>query len=192
MMTHIDFVEEVLKELHDGMRILDLCTGSGCVPISVLLQRADIPAAYGVELYPSAEATAERNMAKFSEKLGDRFTLVHGDVLHGDVPAMASGDEALGGESDLNAQIVTHGDLQAGEITVVKEDHAQIGQRIGFPVGIFRYHFRHKLLQLELQKIPDYALGPQQIGMSGPGGVKTSGQILPGNTEAFQKILVYP
>lgn len=29
-------VEEVLRELHDGMRILDMCTGSGCILISLL------------------------------------------------------------------------------------------------------------------------------------------------------------
>ena len=29
-------VEEVLKELHDGMRVLDMCTGSGCILVSLL------------------------------------------------------------------------------------------------------------------------------------------------------------
>lgn len=29
-------VEEVLRELHDGMRVLDLCTGSGCILLSLL------------------------------------------------------------------------------------------------------------------------------------------------------------
>lgn len=29
-------VEAVLKELHDGMRVLDMCTGSGCILLSLL------------------------------------------------------------------------------------------------------------------------------------------------------------
>lgn len=29
-------VEEVMKNLHDGFRILDLCTGSGCILLSLL------------------------------------------------------------------------------------------------------------------------------------------------------------
>lgn len=29
-------VEEVLRDLHDGMRVLDMCTGSGCILISLL------------------------------------------------------------------------------------------------------------------------------------------------------------
>ena len=29
-------MEEVLRELQDGMRVLDLCTGSGCILLSIL------------------------------------------------------------------------------------------------------------------------------------------------------------
>ena len=79
-------VEEAASRLPAGGILWDLCTGSACVPISVLLQRPDIPAAYGVELYPSAAAAAERNAAKFADALGGRFTLVRGDVLLGETP----------------------------------------------------------------------------------------------------------
>ena len=79
-------VEEAASRLPEGGVLWDLCTGSACVPISILLQRGDVPAAYGIELYPSAAATAERNAKKFEEALGGRFTLVHGDVLLGETP----------------------------------------------------------------------------------------------------------
>jgi len=79
-------VEEATSRLPAGGVLWDLCTGSGCVPISVLIQRPDVRAAYGVELYPSAAATAERNTAKFAHVLDNRFTLVRGDVLLGDIP----------------------------------------------------------------------------------------------------------
>ena len=79
-------VEEAVSRLPEGGVLWDLCTGSACVPISVLMQRSDVPAAYGVELYPSAAATAERNAAKFADTLSGRLTLVHGDVLQGDIP----------------------------------------------------------------------------------------------------------
>ncbi|MBE6657977.1 MAG: peptide chain release factor N(5)-glutamine methyltransferase [Ruminococcaceae bacterium] len=79
-------VEEATSRLPAGGILWDLCTGSACVPISVLLQRQDVPAAFGVELYPSAAAAAERNMTKFADAIGNRFTLVRGDVLLGDIP----------------------------------------------------------------------------------------------------------
>ena len=79
-------VEEAVSRLPHGGVLWDLCTGSGCVPISVLMQRGDIPMAYGMELYPSAAATAERNAARFSDALKNRFTLVRGDVLLGEIP----------------------------------------------------------------------------------------------------------
>ena len=46
-------VEEVLKELHDGMRVLDMCTGSGCILLSLLHYSNDCEG-LGVDL--SAEA----------------------------------------------------------------------------------------------------------------------------------------
>ena len=79
-------VEEAVARLPEGGVLWDLCTGSGCVPISVLLQRSDIPTAVGVELYPSAIATAERNTQKFADALNGRFSVQQGDVLAGDKP----------------------------------------------------------------------------------------------------------
>lgn len=46
-------VEEVLRNLHDGMRILDMCTGSGCILISLLHYSNDCS---GVGADISAEA----------------------------------------------------------------------------------------------------------------------------------------
>ena len=35
-------VEEVMQHLHDGMRLLDVCTGSGCILLSLLKYSNDI------------------------------------------------------------------------------------------------------------------------------------------------------
>lgn len=53
-------VEEVLKELHDGMRVLDMCTGSGCILIS-LLHYSNGCEGLGVDLSVEALKVAERN-----------------------------------------------------------------------------------------------------------------------------------
>ncbi len=83
-------VEEARTRMPRGGILWDLCSGSGCVPISVLLDRPDIGEAWGVELYPSAIATAERNRERFSERIGDRFLIKQGDVLRGDAPDTAA------------------------------------------------------------------------------------------------------
>ncbi len=79
-------VEEARARIPAGGILWDLCSGSGCVPISVLLGREDVREAWGVELYPSAIATAERNRDRFASRIGDRFHITRGDVLKGDVP----------------------------------------------------------------------------------------------------------
>ena len=53
-------VEDVLKNLHDGMEILDMCTGSGCILISLLRYSNDC-AGLGVDISGGALRVAEKN-----------------------------------------------------------------------------------------------------------------------------------
>lgn len=62
-------VEEALRSLHDGMRILDLCTGSGCILIS-LLAYSNGCEGVGADLSQEALAVAARNTKKL---LGERL-----------------------------------------------------------------------------------------------------------------------
>lgn len=53
-------VEEAMKELHDGMRILDMCTGSGCILISLLHYSNDCRGV-GVDISGEALEVARKN-----------------------------------------------------------------------------------------------------------------------------------
>ncbi len=57
-------VEEAMRELHDGMRILDMCTGSGCVLLSLLRYSNDCVGT-GVDISAAALAVAGKNAAAF-------------------------------------------------------------------------------------------------------------------------------
>ena len=56
-------VEEVLRELHDGMRILDMCTGSGCILIS-LLHYSNECVGVGADISENALSVAKENAEK--------------------------------------------------------------------------------------------------------------------------------
>ena len=56
-------VEEVLKELHDRMRILDMCTGTGCILLSLLHYSNDCEG-LGVDLSAEALEVAGQNVLK--------------------------------------------------------------------------------------------------------------------------------
>lgn len=56
-------VEEALRELHDGMRILDMCTGSGCILIS-LLHFSNGCSGIGADISPEALEVAGKNAAR--------------------------------------------------------------------------------------------------------------------------------
>lgn len=71
-------VELAQKLLPENARFVDLCTGSGCIAISVLDLRRDTKAdAY--ELYPETLALAEKNAVL--NRVRDRFLPVLGNVL---------------------------------------------------------------------------------------------------------------
>ena len=73
-----NLVEEVLRSLHDGMRILDLCTGSGCIALS-LLHYSNGTTAWATDLSADALCVARGN----AEALGqsDRVTFRQGDLF---------------------------------------------------------------------------------------------------------------
>lgn len=62
-------VEEVMPHVHDGMSILDICTGSGCILIS-LLQYSNDCKGVGVDLSEKALETAKRNAEEILGKRG--------------------------------------------------------------------------------------------------------------------------
>ncbi len=75
-------VELAAKLLPAGAAFADLCTGSGCISISVLDLRPDTRAdAY--ELYPDTLKMAKKNAVH--NKVAERFTPILGDVLQGDL-----------------------------------------------------------------------------------------------------------
>ena len=53
-------VEEAMRRLHDGMRILDMCTGSGCILLSLLYYSNDC-SGLGVDISDKALQTARQN-----------------------------------------------------------------------------------------------------------------------------------
>ncbi|WP_026664886.1 peptide chain release factor N(5)-glutamine methyltransferase [Butyrivibrio sp. FC2001] len=70
--------EEALRYIHDGMSVMDLCTGSGCIALSILKYTNDTKAV-GTDLSEAALSIAEKN----AEKLGmtDRFKTVNTDLF---------------------------------------------------------------------------------------------------------------
>lgn len=59
-------VEEVMKNLHDGFRILDMCTGSGCILLS-LLHYSNCCSGVGADISLRALETARENAQRLQE-----------------------------------------------------------------------------------------------------------------------------
>ena len=69
-------VEEVLKDLHDGMRVLDMCTGSGCILLSLLKFSNDCEGV-GVDISEKALEVAKSN----AEALNINATFIQSDLF---------------------------------------------------------------------------------------------------------------
>jgi len=84
-------VEEVLRQLHDGMSILDMGTGSGCILLS-LLQYSNDCEGTGVDISEEALETARENAGRLSKApvliKSDLFEKVEGkyDVIVSNPP----------------------------------------------------------------------------------------------------------
>lgn len=91
-------VEEVLRQMTDGLRILDMCTGSGCILIS-LLHYSNWCEGTGVDVSPPALDVAEKNAAhlltsdaKYRFVRSDLFENVEGmfDIIVSNPPYIQS------------------------------------------------------------------------------------------------------
>ena len=92
-------VEEVMRELRDGMDILDMCTGTGCILIS-LLQYSNDCTGLGVDISEEALALAGKNAEKLLDPdrqvqfvKSDLFESVEGmyDIIVSNPPYIQSG-----------------------------------------------------------------------------------------------------
>ncbi|MCH5249679.1 MAG: peptide chain release factor N(5)-glutamine methyltransferase [Lachnospiraceae bacterium] len=76
-------VEEVMRHLHDGMRILDMCTGSGCILLSLLYYSNDC-VGLGVDVSRAALDVAVRNAERLkSVKSGMDVNFLQSDLFEG-------------------------------------------------------------------------------------------------------------
>lgn len=75
-------VEEAVKLLPRNASFVDLCTGSGCIAVSIADLRPDTRGV-AVDLYPKTLDIAKRNARR--NNVADRLDFVLGDVLSGEV-----------------------------------------------------------------------------------------------------------
>lgn len=108
-------VEEVMLHVHDGMSILDVCTGSGCILIS-LLQYSNDCGGVGIDLSEKALAAAVKNAEKILGKkamgvltenafpVQNEIHFVQGDLLEPLAVVKLFGEEAQNGGEGKGAE----------------------------------------------------------------------------------------
>lgn len=74
-------VEVMMKELHDGMRILDMCTGSGCILLSLLYYSNDC-IGVGVDKSVQALEVARKNAELIGRQKKQNCGMVEDSDIH--------------------------------------------------------------------------------------------------------------
>lgn len=136
-------VEEILKDMHGGMRILDLCTGSGCILIS-LLRYSNECCGVGVDLSEAALMVAKENAGALIPE--EDYTFLRGDLF-----------EPVSGRFDLlvsNPPYIASGEIE----TLMPEvrDHEPRMALDGREDGLYFY-------KRILEECPDYLYGGAQV-----------------------------
>ena len=103
-------VEEIMRDLHDGIRILDMCTGSGCILLSLLHYSNDC-SGVGVDVSEDALAVARQNADRLAEKQAvfiqsDLFEKVEGsfDLIVSNPPYISREDASEVGLNVLHSE----------------------------------------------------------------------------------------
>jgi release factor glutamine methyltransferase len=73
-------VENALKTVKDGDAVLDMCTGSGCIIITLALER-NLSVAVGCDKSGEALSVARGNWDKLSGGVGSNITFLQGDLF---------------------------------------------------------------------------------------------------------------
>ena len=141
-------VEQAEKQLSPGKRVLDLCTGSGCILIS-LLARVPGVSGLGTDISEEALATAERNADRLGVAdhaqwaRGDLFAPVEGrfDVIVSNPPYIPRED--IDGLMPEVADFEPRGALDGGDdgldfyrrITSEASEYLEAGGRLFLEIG---------------------------------------------------------
>jgi len=121
-------VEEALRELRDGMDILDMCTGSGCILISLLRYSNDCTGV-GADISGEALRTAEENARKLLAP-DKQVRLVESDLFG-----------AVNGMYDMivsNPPYIPSGVI--GSLQPEVRDHEPLSALDGGEDGLYFYH----------------------------------------------------
>lgn len=139
-------VETVLKTLKPGMKVLDMCTGSGCILISLLKYSKEI-AGTGVDISKEALKVAERNRGKMNVDAeliqSNLFEMVTGtyDVIVSNPPYIRTKViEELKEEVKLHDPFIALDGKEDGlyfyrKIVEKSAEHLAIGGKLFFEIG---------------------------------------------------------